>query len=151
MNSKRIADASAIAVLATMAMTWVSFKGLAMLVSSGFSGFDLMSKGYSFLIVTPIGAIICLLILIYSENNPAAYESNRRGLAIVRILCAIVSALPVIFLIYSIESYDITQETNMWAMMFVALMPPELNEGVWLNLLSILVLGVEGFIDLTRP
>jgi hypothetical protein len=32
----------------------------------------------------------------------------------------------------------------------MSLMPPELNEGIYLNLISFIVTGVEAFIDLKR-
>jgi len=150
MNSRRIADASAIAVLATMAMKWVTLRGLALIVSGGFTGFDLMAKGFSLLLITPIAAIICLLILVHSETDQQSYINNRKTFSIIRILCAIIGAIPVIVIIYSVLSYDISKESNYFAVLIMSLMPPELNEGIYLNLISFIVIGVEAFIDLKR-
>lgn len=140
---KRIADASAISVLVTMAATWIVPKGLGMIVSSGFSGYDLMSKGMFWLAVSPLAALICLGVLVKSEVNPNEYEKDRKSLASVRILCAIIGAAPVIYLIFSMSIYDPIRDGGL----FGALVPLELGEGIWLNLIAFLVIGVEAYID----
>jgi len=149
--SRRIADASAIAVLIAMATTWVVPKGLGMLVSSGWSGYDLIGQGSitgqdrQFVILTPLAALVCLGILILSETNPTSYEQQRKTYAVVRLICAGIGAVPIFMIMVAVQGF--ASQGSLGSM----LIPLEIGQGVWLTLIALLVIVVEAWIDYQRP
>jgi len=141
--SKRLADASAIVVLATLAMTWLNVAGFGSLVSDGFTGYDLITKGFPLLIATPISALICLGILIYSEVNPEEYKRERKKYVTIRIWSVVIGVAPVLYFIISMVIYDPIKHGGLLG----ALVPLELGQGAWLNLIAFIVLGAEIYIE----
>lgn len=163
MTSGKIANASAIVVLTTMAMTWISPRGLGVFMGD-ISGYELMMKYAPFLIFTPIGAIASLGILVYAETNPDEYGKRKVQFAKIRMITSFLAAMPVLIVLLAVLNYSqgmlaqqyLAEEPTytMWEEMiglsraFSALLTPiDPGEGLWLSLISVGILAIEAFID----
>jgi hypothetical protein len=142
-NARRIGGISAIAVLVSMAMNWTYYNGPVGSLLPTRSGYDLIARGYFPLILTPLLALVCLFIWIRSEANPIGYESKARRLASIRVIAAIVSALPVILWIVAVYVASTRTSCSFDAC-------AQLGIGAWITLVSLIILGMEGYIDRAR-
>lgn len=153
-TGKRLADASAIGVIAATAMPWLQISGFVGLFISNISGFDLItglsfggsnSVAYPAVALTPLAGLLCLFILIYSEVNPASYNQNRKSLAIVRIVAAIAGAVPPLYLLSEMSKISPTD------MIAVSASVMSSGPGVYAALIALLVVAGEAVIDIGAP
>jgi len=147
MNSQmfhRIAGVAAfVALWAFFAMPWIS-AAILFFIPYGMTGFDLIPQGNAYLAITPLAALVCLVILGYSEVNTTAYEATRRPLAIASVVSAVCGGAPVAYVIYQMVMFQIKEHGI--GLGFMAGM----GMGVWLAIFAFFVLAVEAVIDYLR-